>query len=336
MDSFNFFDVLWRRLREEDHDPLLAWLLDPKGNHPFGSAIIDAVINQLYETNLPDDVFNVNQQYALGPSSIPDIALEGDKSLVIVENKVFRASISNEQIERYIDLGYRRAAGRQFFLILMSPLPLEPTQVVSTPPPAFEILSWSVFSRIIEEQQQKTDNSYFISEILNQYRDYIHQTIVYGGGRGSSARHPARFWDEELLLSEAEKAVDTRTFNSIKQIMAYIHSRYDSKYIRFGKGSSIGTFSLTVPHSGKDVLIFNLDHNGTIVPNFIEVRKHFGEEIESTFRAGIERVFGPDPKLQKTYSFLKLQSINTEEMVSDFLLVIDQVFSAIQSENKNI
>jgi len=334
MDPFNFFDVLWRRLREEDHDPLLAWFLDPQGNHPFGSAILNVVINLLYKTKLPDDKFTVNLQYALGPSAIPDITLEGERSLIIFENKVFRSSISIDQIERYIDLGYQRAANRHFFLILMSPSPLETTQIISNPPAAFAILNWTDFSKILEEQNNKIETSSFIAEIINQYRDYIDQTIVSGGDSGVSARHPARSWDEELFLSEAEEAVDGQTLNSMKQIIAYLHSKYNPEYMRFGAGGRIGTISLIAPHSGKDIKIFNLDHEGTVVPYFADVEKYCGIEIVNTFRNGVKNIFGPNPKLEKKYPFLKLQSINEEEKISDFLLVIDQVFSSIQSEKQ--
>lgn len=334
MADFNLFDILWRKLKESDHDPLLAWLLDPNENHPFGSAVLDAVIDHLYGSRIPKDELSVSLQYALDPSSFPDITIEGNRSLIIIENKVFNASIDAGQIVRYLELGKNKAEHRQFFLILMSPSSRAATDIIPDPPKAFAVLQWALFAQIIDEQKSKLEISGFFDEIFDQYRDYIQQTIISGGGRGFSVRHPSRSWNEELFLSEAENAIDPQTFNSMNQIVVYLKSKYDPANIRFGKGSTIGTLSLIVQHANRDVRIFNMNHEGGIVPYFGDIEQFFGGKIGNAYRQGIEKIFGPNPKLEKKFPFLALQSINEKDKVADFLKVVDQVFSLIQAEKK--
>jgi len=130
LNSFNPLKILRIENHEIRHSNILAWLLDPNGNHNLGSAFFKKFIseviinNENLETDL--EIFHV-QDMPLTDLNVErewnniDILLSSNTSkvVILIENKV-KAGESKGQLNRYYNLVIEHFKGYKFIPIFLS------------------------------------------------------------------------------------------------------------------------------------------------------------------------------------------------------------------------
>jgi len=119
LDEFNPFSILKIDAYENKHSYVLAWLLDPNGNHNFGEKILKKILSEIIvmnegkelEINVPwvnASDFHDAIVYRESISNI-DILLVSEKSkfVLLIENKI-NAGESEGQLKKYLEFVKKR------------------------------------------------------------------------------------------------------------------------------------------------------------------------------------------------------------------------------------
>jgi len=169
------------------HDELrnsaaLSWILDRFGDHGQGENILAGLLELISKDRqigtIVEDVRNNN--YWTRTESLPlggaesrvDIEIESSKFLLFIEVKV-RAPETGNQLQRYVALARSKAAGRNWFVIFLTPDGRKPSDhslwndVVA--------LSWKQIANVIYQYIEKSSSNNFAGHILRQFADHAIQ-----------------------------------------------------------------------------------------------------------------------------------------------------------------
>ena len=132
--NFNIFKVLGITQAELKHSNMLAWLLDPNGNHQLGDSFLKLFLQELFINITPTfDVlladlykFEIYREWHR-----IDIFLiqRTEKIIIAIENKITAAE-GKDQLKRYrnlLDQNYKEEEGWKKFFIFLSPNGLVPS-----------------------------------------------------------------------------------------------------------------------------------------------------------------------------------------------------------------
>lgn len=132
--NFNIFKVLGITQAEHKHSNILAWLLDPNGNHQLGDSFLKLFLQKLC-INIPPDFdvlladlyeFEIYREW----HSIDIFLIQRDQQIIIaIENKI-TAVEGKDQLKRYrnlLDQNYKEEEGWKKFFIFLSPNGLAPS-----------------------------------------------------------------------------------------------------------------------------------------------------------------------------------------------------------------
>ena len=169
------------------HDELrnsqvLSWILDRFGDHGQGSAILEAVVQHLsgladkQVVGITTDMVR-NNNYWTQTESLPlgdiesrvDIEIESPSFLIFIEVKV-RAPETGDQLERYAQLAPKKAAGRPWTIIYLTPDGRKPdnvdlhSKVVS--------FSWKKVANILDTYTSRNLADSFLGRIFSQFADH--------------------------------------------------------------------------------------------------------------------------------------------------------------------
>jgi len=180
----NVFEVLLRTEedghQEKPHDRMLAWLCNPDSGHGLFDLAL-AIVSHLWGRDFNEKVKNVSDnKFALGPSCWPDVVVEFDTSILVVENKVKLATLQKAikecQLEKQHEQGRARPSNGGFFHCLLCPdsmkdldgIPLRSEE-------RFRVLPYSLLANLIADH-----SSNLVSEakpIVEQYVTYLQNTL---------------------------------------------------------------------------------------------------------------------------------------------------------------
>jgi len=126
---------VWKasRLKRDElrNSNVLAWLLDWRGSHGQGFEILATLLNHLAPSFMAINNFpaknDCDSSYWLRIESCPlgeresrvDIEIDGDKFLLFIEVKI-DAQETNNQLQRYLDIGKIKARGRPWGVIFLT------------------------------------------------------------------------------------------------------------------------------------------------------------------------------------------------------------------------
>lgn len=123
--SMNVWKTAKLKHDEVRNTSVLAWLFDKNGNHGQGSQLLERVLLDLGEDELASIVSS--QHYLSRPETTPlgdrenrvDIEIEGKDFLIFIEAKIY-AQETNNQLERYLEILPRKAAGRKTLVLYLT------------------------------------------------------------------------------------------------------------------------------------------------------------------------------------------------------------------------
>jgi hypothetical protein len=124
-EHFNIFQILGvGHLEVATHSPILAELLNPRGRHGQGAALLRLFLAELKIDGFDADNATVTTEYQAGPKTEKsggriDIVIKDGKGAIFIENKIY-ASDQDNQMERY--RGFDRGAFL-FYLTLDGRMP---------------------------------------------------------------------------------------------------------------------------------------------------------------------------------------------------------------------
>lgn len=158
---FNLFEILGVQRREEPHSDIIAWLINPEETHGLGNVFLQEFIKKIFNLELPFDsqikVFRESQK----GGDRPDIIVEGNNWLLIIENKI-DSSENNSQTLRYANR-WRKTGGinKNVFLVYLSPDGRTPIS------PDFRPVSYRIIRELLERMQFQGDSEFLIRNFIN-------------------------------------------------------------------------------------------------------------------------------------------------------------------------
>ena len=130
--EFTVFDVLESSDYEIRHSSVLAWLLDPNGNHGQGHSFLKLFWKCISsEQDLPDLSF---QKYSVAregenENEKLDLFIKAEEWVIVIENKLFSPE-TGDQLDRYfnyIERGYAKSS-RSAFIFTSTPDGIDPVK----------------------------------------------------------------------------------------------------------------------------------------------------------------------------------------------------------------
>lgn len=158
---------------------VLGWLLDKFGDHGQGSAILELLIElagELRPLGVTPGTARDNN-YSVRTESLPlgeqesrvDIELEGPGFLIFIEVKV-QAPEFGDQLKRYLDIARRKARGRPFVVIYLTPYGRLPAseelrnEIVS--------ISWGQVADILISHVSERAVDSFSGRVIRQFAEH--------------------------------------------------------------------------------------------------------------------------------------------------------------------
>nr|WP_246220605.1 PD-(D/E)XK nuclease family protein [Parvibaculum indicum] len=155
------WEVAGLRRDEVRHAAVLAWLLDAKGSHGLGAAVLQEWIGILADRHggafplsldmhvAPYTIFTENCPFGAADNRV-DIALDGGNSTVFIEVKI-DAPEGPDQIRRYLDLAWEKSvkSGKDEYAVIF----LSPSRPMPTVPDSENVVvaSWNTVAEAIRK-----------------------------------------------------------------------------------------------------------------------------------------------------------------------------------------
>lgn len=254
-EHFNIFTILGIRRREvTTHSPVLAELLNPKGNHGQGAAFLKLFLDKLKITYIHAESATVKKEVCIGPVNedaetggrIDILIKDGNGNMILIENKI-DAVDQKKQMKRYYN--YAKSAPKYdlFYLTLDGHEPDnfsdEDLKCIKYKCIDYktEVLAWLINCR---KEAACLPN---VRETINQYIHLIEELAKIN-------------MDQELIIKITESKESLQAFNTIckafwpvrleliNRLDGYLNSfaakykleRVDSKLGKAGPLSSLG------------------------------------------------------------------------------------------------
>jgi len=147
MEPTNIFRILNVKRVEDPHDRMLEWLFDPAAGHGVPD-LAAAIISCLWQRECSERVNLVKRPFNVGEKSWPDLAVQFETALLLIENKVNASAFQEGQIKKQHELAIMLQKGAPLFHCLLCPDRMVNT-VVDFQSDAFRVLPYSVLVNLI-------------------------------------------------------------------------------------------------------------------------------------------------------------------------------------------
>lgn len=237
--DFNIFSVLNIKPVEDPHDRILAWLCNPAGGHGI-SDLARAIIKRLWDCDSSETVRAVRRPFGLSNVSWPDVGVEFESTLLLIENKINASALRAGQIELQHELGRLRQGSKPFFHCVLCPDYL--TAAIPKPSPNFRTFPYSVLADVLDSRLASCTLD--ARTVVEQYVAFIRG--AFGPGRTTGIRVAQTetivrrnairgTWELEQILEAAREhgGVDLanahQELNDLLVSMEAVVPRFDSK-----------------------------------------------------------------------------------------------------------
>ena len=169
----NIFEILNTKRHEDPHDRMLAWMCDPTKGHGLNE-FASALVNAVWGTTVDESVQGTTRQYKLSDNCWPDVVVEFEKSLLVVENKVSATALREGQLELQHELATERQAGAPLYHCLLCPDRVT-AEDFGPKNKAFGVLRYSTLAELIESRLDQAEDD--ARPILSQYAAFISSSL---------------------------------------------------------------------------------------------------------------------------------------------------------------
>jgi hypothetical protein len=178
----NVWEVAKLKREEVRVSSVLAWFLSPHGEHGQGSALLSELVKRISsrnpeKTDCPTPEHVCSKSYWVNVESCPvgeresrvDIEIDGDELLLFIEVKI-DAPETNNQIERYLEIGEKKSNSRPWSVIFLNPTGKKPEK--SPDHPNLFPISWRDVEYAFMTHAKSLDNS-LSRNMIQQFAKYI-------------------------------------------------------------------------------------------------------------------------------------------------------------------
>src|SRR5437660_6537788 len=116
----NIFEILNVTRSEDPHDRVVAWLCDANGGHGIRD-LARAIVLKLWGYDCAEVIRKVHRQFKLRDDCWPDVAVEFETALLVIENKVNASALREGQLELQNELARQRQGEYPLFHCLLCP-----------------------------------------------------------------------------------------------------------------------------------------------------------------------------------------------------------------------
>ena len=208
--EFTVFDALGNSEYEIRHSNVLAWLLNPNGNHRQGSSFLDLFWTRISsEHNLPDLSFRDYSVAREGENEKEriDLFIKAEKWVIVIENKLF-APETGDQLNRYfnyIERKYANTPNRLYFYL--TPDGIAPDRDEDSK--YWKAINYSVVTDSVSLFLKKCLPDR-VKGFLEQYLEHIEKNVLSSAGsiekqKSVLKRHAKTFHSLEYLLKEVKE-----------------------------------------------------------------------------------------------------------------------------------
>ena len=185
----NLIDVLLSTHDEEKyHSRVLAWLVDPHGNHGLGRSFFDTLLELAFPGWAFDEILQVRGEFSLDAANTVDVGVLAERQLLMIENKTRFSSITDGQVERYLVTAKSRALDKDIRLIHLLPGPPKEFPHLEKHGPEVAVVFWAQIAEILRSFISTDSVSDVAIPSIHMYHDYLTRTIAQGVG--PVALHP--------------------------------------------------------------------------------------------------------------------------------------------------
>nr|WP_230975606.1 PD-(D/E)XK nuclease family protein [Acetobacter garciniae] len=175
--AINIWDVAGLGYNEGRNSAVLAWLLDPRGTHGWGSRVLRDLLHLAHMRhadwpNLEDSLNNISVTSECWPmgsvTDRVDIAIDGDDFVLFIEIKI-RAQEGEEQLVRYVKAAEakRQVTNKRWGLVLYlsSAAPVDPPDEVA-------LINWQDVGDILIHTPQDGFNGAITQQFAQHIRKF--------------------------------------------------------------------------------------------------------------------------------------------------------------------
>lgn len=180
--SANIWEVSGIKRDEVRVSSALAWFLNIHGEHGQECNLLSNLLKSI--KNLPENFPSAetisSSPYWVNIESCPsgdkgsrvDIEIEGDKFLLFIEVKI-DAYETNDQIDRYIEIGKIKSGNRPWGVIFLTPNGCDPkNSILAKDSSNLVCTSWKEISKLFYEHARSLQPC-FSQSVINQFAKYI-------------------------------------------------------------------------------------------------------------------------------------------------------------------
>ena len=158
---------------EVRHSKVLKWILDCRGDHGQGNAILLHLLKELplLEKYQPKRYFTTEECCPLGnQESRVDIEIDADEFLLFIEIKI-NAMEGKDQLQRYIDIAEAKAKDRDWLIVYLTRNGKLPERYNAHK--NLKGMSWMGISKILSEYTKNSEVNNRSAWLVKQFADHI-------------------------------------------------------------------------------------------------------------------------------------------------------------------
>ena len=158
---------------EVRHSKVLKWILDCRGDHGQGNAILLHLLKELplLEKYQPKRYFTTEECCPLGnQESRVDIEIDADEFLLFIEIKI-NAMEGRDQLQRYIDIAEAKAKDRDWLIVYLTRNGKLPERYNAHK--NLKGMSWMGISKILSEYTKNSEVNNRSAWLVKQFADHI-------------------------------------------------------------------------------------------------------------------------------------------------------------------
>jgi hypothetical protein len=247
--SFNIFTILDLPNQERPHDKALAWLLDPRGGHGIDNLATE-VIKRVWGVTLNGGALRVTRQFSLPGGLRPDVYVELDSAVLMVENKVDPAALRPGQIADQNAAVQSLLKGRRLFHLLIRPDRVR-TDGLVIEDPSFRELTYGQLGALLHELTLSLPEGVGRSQVM-QFADYVNERygqpaplgIRMASGTVLARRYSGSSWSETEFLEHAEKTCSPEVMTLQRELLDLLRSMESVRVEFDAKGKTNPTYKV--------------------------------------------------------------------------------------------
>ncbi len=158
---------------EVRHSKVLKWILDCRGDHGQGNAILLHLLKELplLEKYQPKRYFTTEECCPLGnQESRVDIEIDADEFLLFIEIKI-NAMEGRDQLQRYIDIAQSKAKNRDWLIVYLTRDGKLPEKYNAHK--NLQGMSWIEISKILFKYVKNVDVNNRSAWLVKQFADHV-------------------------------------------------------------------------------------------------------------------------------------------------------------------